>query len=146
MRHRISDPDPETRTGSCSVCEPVGIYKGATYKNEGTWRCGPAARKQVRSRYEEVKDRQRDLRFQRKYGITADEYDRMLADQDGVCARCKEPPGMLRLAVDHCHNTGRVRGLLCGPCNTYIGRLEANMDRLDEDLAYISYDVLRARL
>lgn len=64
----------------------------------------------------------------RKYGITVDEYDRMLAEQDGGCAICGQSPETQRarfttyLVVDHCHDTGRVRGLLCEPCNLLLGR------------------------
>lgn len=57
------------------------------------------------------------------YGITAAQYDELLAYQGGVCAVCPRPPGKTRLNVDHDHKTGLVRGLLCWQCNR---RLIAN--------------------
>jgi len=61
---------------------------------------------------------QRDSNLIRKYGITAAEYDALKADQNGRCAICPETE---RLVVDHDHDTGRVRGLLCGACNKMLG-------------------------
>jgi hypothetical protein len=62
--------------------------------------------------------------LRRRYGITIADYDALLATQDGVCAACggKDQNGR-RLAVDHCHETGRVRGLLCDFCNRAVGLL-----------------------
>lgn len=65
----------------------------------------------------------------RKYGLTQEEYDWLLFLQDGQCAICKKTPeqsGLTgrngqRLHVDHCHDTGVVRGLLCTRCNTLLG-------------------------
>lgn len=57
------------------------------------------------------------------YGITVDHYEQLLADQKGCCAICGSGPGAKGLAVDHCHSTGRIRALLCGPCNSAIGLL-----------------------
>ncbi len=51
------------------------------------------------------------------YGLTVYQYDKMLEDQGGGCAICVNPPTSKRLHVDHDHNTGRVRGLLCFRCN-----------------------------
>lgn len=61
-----------------------------------------------------------------KYGITGDEYDYLYAAQDGRCAICRRATGKARrLAVDHDHQTGQVRGLLCSPCNyQLIGRYD----------------------
>jgi len=64
--------------------------------------------------------------LERKYGMTQDDWDAMYKAQNGVCAICKVPGRVGKhgkLAVDHCHVTGRVRGLLCTPCNISIGIL-----------------------
>lgn len=67
-----------------------------------------------------------------KYGISPEDYSRMFADQNGKCAVCgvegSDKPGdkkKPRLAIDHCHTTGKVRGLLCGPCNRAEGLLKS---------------------
>jgi hypothetical protein len=58
-----------------------------------------------------------------KYRLTEAEYENILTHQGGVCAGCGEPPRKTRLAVDHDHKTGRIRGLLCWLCNRAIGIL-----------------------
>ena len=64
------------------------------------------------------------------------DYDLMLARQRGVCAVCGEQPAR-RLCVDHCHVTGKVRGLLCSPCNLAIGQLKDSPARLRKAAAYV---------
>jgi len=62
-----------------------------------------------------------------RYGIEPGEYDALMTAQGNICAVCEEimsPPH-----VDHCHETGRVRGLLCGPCNTGAGLLRDDPKR-----------------
>jgi hypothetical protein len=67
----------------------------------------------------------RAAQFKRKYGLTLDEYEEMLASQSGGCAICRRTdPGTINrkfLYVDHVHSTGEVRGILCARCNTGIG-------------------------
>jgi hypothetical protein len=67
-------------------------------------------------------DRLRDYELRRKYGTTLAEYGQLLASQGGVCAICCEAPEGYELHLDHCHVTGRVRGLLCARCNTALGK------------------------
>lgn len=57
-----------------------------------------------------------------RYGITPAQYDELMAKQNGVCALCGGP--MERPVVDHCHQTGRVRGILCHPCNIKLPAVE----------------------
>jgi 5-methylcytosine-specific restriction endonuclease McrA len=60
----------------------------------------------------------------RDFGITLEEYEAMDAAQNGVCAICRRKcKSGRRLAVDHCHKTSKVRGLLCMNCNNAIGRM-----------------------
>lgn len=91
-------------------------------------------------------DRQRAWRL-RKFGITQSDYDRMWAEQGGVCAICYgrcQVHGEL-LSVDHDHETGQVRKLLCGHCNKGLGLFRDNPDFLMEAAAYLMQykDVLR---
>lgn len=73
----------------------------------------------------------RSANYQRKFGITLEDYDKMLDEQKGICAICKKPESVItkyglvrRLAVDHNHKTGKVRALLCTKCNAYVGMFE----------------------
>jgi hypothetical protein len=96
-----------------------------------------------KARYQTNRDRARDLDFQRKYGITLNDYRRMEKDQGGVCAICGQPETGERngkprfLAVDHDHDTGKVRGLLCGKCNPGIGYFDHDADLLECAIAYL---------
>lgn len=89
------------------------------------WRKKPRAEwPEWRKAKQKLNDRKRHLG--RKYGITPEQWDAMFAAQSGVCAICKVPDRTGKhgkLVVDHCHSTGRVRGLLCTPCNISIGIL-----------------------
>lgn len=74
------------------------------------------------------------------YGITQEEYDAMVISQGGLCAICRRKPKGRSLDVDHSHRTGRVRALLCGPCNTAIGLLRENPDTMLEAVRYVLRD------
>jgi hypothetical protein len=71
----------------------------------------------------------RNFGLRKRYGITAEEYDSLLADQGGTCALCdREPIGNEVFSVDHEHSTNRVRGIVCQPCNVAIGFFETRID------------------
>ncbi|MFE0470450.1 endonuclease domain-containing protein [Streptomyces sp. NPDC058947] len=91
--------------------------------------CRAATRRVWRETYKERQATYR-RRFQlSQYGLTEEEYDLMLAAQDGGCAMCGGAcPSGRQLAVDHCHVSGRVRGLLCVRCNQALGVYEAIRD------------------
>lgn len=73
-----------------------------------------------------------------KYGLTVEDYERMLTDQGGTCAVCGDPPGAKALAIDHDHATGRARALLCVRCNTALGHALDDPARLLALAAYVS--------
>ncbi len=71
-------------------------------------------------------DLRRNSKFKARYGITLTQYDAMIAKQDNrclICGRTGEEAQRGRLVVDHCHTTGKIRGLLCGLCNVGLGSL-----------------------
>lgn len=77
----------------------------------------------------------------RQYGITPDQFNDMLKKQGGVCAICRQPcPRNPRLSVDHCHQTGRVRGLLCSHCNVGLGHFRHDHNRLRSAITYLTSD------
>ena|SRR3990167_1222393 len=94
-----------------------------------------------RERYHKTKAGRREeirsarLRF--KYGISISDYNQMLTAQGEACAICKEPPRTRLLDVDHCHKTGRVRGLLCTRCNRGLSYLD-NKEWLEAARRYIN--------
>jgi len=77
------------------------------------------------------------------YGVTLDWYNQKLKEQDGVCAICKEPETAvirgktISMAVDHCHNTGAARGLLCTKCNQGLGMFRDKIDILESAVRYL---------
>jgi hypothetical protein len=89
--------------------------------------------------YVQNKDVFRDRRLRHLYGITLEQYNQILEQQGGVCAVCKGPHvgrGSF-YHVDHDHQTGEVRGLLCHHCNTAIGSMKDDPNLLEKAAAYL---------
>ncbi|WP_371872188.1 endonuclease VII domain-containing protein [Phytohabitans houttuyneae] len=83
---------------------------------------------------------QRRSYLRRKYGMTEADYDALLEAQGGLCAICGGPPGDsrgFRPHIDHCHKTGRVRGILCNLCNQGLGGLRDDPEILRSAIAYL---------
>lgn len=114
------------------------------YKDDPNFR--EQRRRHHRTQYEKNTEKRRSDRDRglRRYGLTAAEFDALVEAQRGVCAICGGPPyeGRLdsrkrRLAVDHHHETGVVRGLLCDPCNTGLGMFKDDPKRLESAIQYL---------
>lgn len=87
---------------------------------------------------EEYEAKRRYAVLKNKYGITRQEYESKMEEQGGACAICKKPEREGRwLSVDHCHNSLKVRGLLCHTCNTAIGMFEDNPEYLTSAISYL---------
>ncbi|MFH8978929.1 endonuclease VII domain-containing protein [Streptomyces sp. NPDC017890] len=72
--------------------------------------------------------------LKRQYGITEAERDALIASQGGVCCICLAAPAA---HVDHCHETGRVRGVLCFSCNAALGQFKDRPDAIRRAAAYV---------
>lgn len=103
--------------------------------------------KKVREAYEnkyKSSGRRREKDLMRWRGITVEEYDKMFKKQKGVCGICKNPETKTNfngteynLAVDHCHTTDEIRGLLCGNCNKALGSFCDDIKLLESAIKYL---------
>lgn len=91
-----------------------------------------------------LKEKNRHLIY--KYGITIENYNEILKKQNGVCAICHRAPGKIALHTDHCHETGKVRGLLCHQCNWYLGTIDADPDIIGRIISYREEDSKKPHL
>jgi len=72
-----------------------------------------------------------------KYGITTEQYEKMLIAQAGLCAICRSNNQNNRLSIDHCHVTEKIRGLLCINCNTGLGKFGDSIEMLRTAIEYL---------
>ncbi len=88
--------------------------------------------------HSKTREQKQASRVRAMYGIEPEQYLKMYNDQKGCCAICGEEPSTQRgLHLDHCHETGKVRGLLCHGCNVGIGSLRDDPDILKKALDYL---------
>lgn len=96
-------------------------------------------RARIRAHLPEVRSRQ----YQRYYGITVEQYDSLFEKQNGKCAICFQSETRIlrgkltRLCVDHNHDDGTVRGLLCSNCNAGVGRFQDDPERILKAYEYL---------
>lgn len=121
--------DPRVRSGRRSRCKEC--YR----KANRLWHAKNRERNSENSRKwrEKNPERYREISLRscikRLYGMTVEKYNSLLESQGGVCAICKDTCSSgRRLGVDHNHDTGEVRGLLCNNCNRTLGLLKDNPD------------------
>ena len=78
--------------------------------------------------------------LKRSYGITPEEYNQMFLKQEGKCTICYRHQSVLRrrLAVDHCHESKKIRGLLCDNCNPMLGYAKDNITILESAIEYLN--------
>ena len=121
---------------TCGECELIYDITGKT-----DWRCPQCQPKKLKKYREENKEQiattMRRSHFKESYGITIEKYDEMLVAQGGGCAICGKKPTTRRLAVDHCHLTLKVRGLLCVKCNVGLGQFEADLVLIQKAVQYL---------
>jgi hypothetical protein len=130
----------------CSTCckskTAESFYVRSDRPKGYTSACKGCRRKTNREKWTPRK--QTEYKLKSNYGLSLDDYQNLLDFQGGVCAICKEPESTLsnagyvkNLSVDHCHITGKVRGLLCHHCNTAIGKFFDRVDLLESAIRYL---------
>jgi len=122
--------------GVRAICIKCRRKKGRKYSK--------AHKKEKRENYFKNKQHYTNIHIRKKYGITLKQYNKMLKSQNNCCAICGKPEeekeknkSIRKLAIDHDHKTGNVRGLLCGKCNKGIGLLQGNIKILINATKYL---------
>ena len=125
----------------CTVCKNTyplnNFYKNKFGKFKRQARCKPC------NKFYDYKI-DKNSKLKKAYGITLNQYNDMLSKQNGKCMICLvDNNGFYNnkqkaFAVDHCHTTGKIRGLLCNDCNVGIGLLKDNIDLLNNAIKYLN--------
>ena len=124
--------DKRSATGKSFYCKPCHSARRNKWRQNG----GNALEsKREAIRRKENPDRYRDYWYRSQYKITLADYNRMLLEQGGACAVCGEKEE--KLVVDHSHESGEVRELLCDGCNTSLGLLKEDLRRVEKLAEYI---------
>ena len=128
-------------SGSHNLKKERSEYHKDSSRNDGITSYCKQCKLKINNRWrdsnpEELKQSQRRTRRKKMYGVSREDYDYMLIDQNNECAICRSPIGY-ESAVDHDHETGKVRGLLCGSCNKGLGFFKDNIDSLKAAAKYL---------
>lgn len=135
------------RCSACKEQKAIGEYwKGQSQCKEckRAWRDTNRenVRRAARKHYQKNRKKHarvgRENHLRRKFGITSAQYQAVLERQFGCCAICRQPPGERNLAVDHDHDSGAVRGLLCDRCNRLIGLASESPGILCDAATYVA--------
>lgn len=114
----------------CKTEKPISAYSKNSSRKAGH---EPVC-KECKKPWNATSNRKTNLK---KFGLTLEEYEAIHRSQNDVCAICEREETNKRLAVDHCHTKGNVRGLLCMGCNTAIGKLNTP-ELLNKAIKYLS--------
>jgi len=121
----------DKRRSTCKVCHNARVRR---------WYSKDKPYRRYKSRQYASTNRSKrsswNKRLKANYGITADQFDIMRKEQEDKCLICSDRPDK-GLVVDHCHKTGKVRGLICANCNSGIGFLRDDINLLEKAIDYL---------
>lgn len=128
---------------TCSKCgNAVPKSRLSRFRSSLCKRCSYQSARAWKAQNPKAWDRSaRKSHLKTKYGITPAQFDEMLRNQNGRCAICMDEVAGdsrgFRPHIDHCHSTGRVRGILCSRCNKGIGSLRDDAEIVQRALSYL---------
>ena len=115
---------------TCQVDHPYDEFKCNKHGVPNTHHCS----KSVNKRRTRKGDLQKDYNLKQKYGISLEDFNLMKQSQNNSCKICRKDKPLI---VDHCHETGKIRGLLCSRCNSSIGLVDENIETLESAIEYL---------
>ena len=126
----------------CSKCgqdKPTDLFSINRRDSRGfSYNCKQCESAKQKEYYKATRDKRLEYRRKYLYGVDEEVYQVLLKQSGGVCEICKEECVSGRaLAVDHCHNSQEVRGLLCTNCNTALGSFKDDIDLMKKAIEYL---------
>jgi hypothetical protein len=126
----------------CSKCgqdKPTDLFSINRRDSRGfSYNCKACESAKHKEYYKATRDKRLEYRRKYLYGVDEEVYQVLLEQSGGVCEICKEECVSGRaLAVDHCHNSQEVRGLLCTNCNTALGSFKDDIDLMKKAIEYL---------
>lgn len=148
-------PDSRARNGYRNQCKPCNNNSTKSYRRNNPEKVRAlnkayqtehaeefkASKKRSRAKHaKKMALRKRVGRLKKEYGLTPEQHDALLEKQHGLCVICERAPvghRWSKLHVDHCHTTGKIRGLLCANCNLGIGNFQDSPDLMRAAIRYL---------
>ena len=146
---------PVSEEKRCWACKSVKItfdfHKGADrckdcakayakkYREENLEKARLTSKLSYQKNVDRHKKRVEVRRLEREYGLSQEDYRNLLVEHDNKCAICDKigGVGLEKLVIDHCHKSGKVRGLLCRLCNTSLGGFQDSPHILNKAIQYV---------
>lgn len=133
----------EKQCPGCTKTKPFSEFATTKTGKLQSW-CRRCTRDASNAWHKRHPEKRRNQNYKHNHKITLEEYNAMFAKQGGLCASCGCPAAGMHygkprnLAVDHCHKTGEIRGLLCDMCNRALGMLDDDPEKIKALLRYIT--------
>lgn len=128
--------DVSKRCSRCGNTKPISAFHKCRKYGTQHW-CKECRAAQARIRYQRRKQEYAEYRLFSRYGLSTAELEAILERQNHRCALCEERLADRKPHIDHDHDTGRVRGVLCSECNTGLGKLKDSPALLRRAIAYL---------
>lgn len=125
----------------CSETKELSLfYRDKAFKDGHRSQCKSCDNIKTRRNYLK-NNKYKDADLKRRYGIDVNQYSQILNNQNNCCAICNKDKSEFSyaLCVDHNHRTGKVRGLLCKPCNLIVGNCLENKEILEKSITYLEH-------
>lgn len=146
----VSEYQPSVIKVGCGLCRSCKYIKKEAHRKANRDQSNASKRRARNANLEKYQEtarkwqrdnpeKLREYSYKKNYGIGVQEYEALLTSQDGKCACCGREANTCgrKLFVDHCHDTGRVRGIICNRCNYGIGALGDNIDGVQRAIEYL---------
>lgn len=126
----------------CKVEKPLSEFSRHASRSDGHHNMCKVCKSKSTGKWQKDNERRKEYMkwyaIKHRYGLSKGDYETMLTQQEGLCAICRGE--MKHIYVDHCHDTGRVRGLLCPRCNSAIGYLAQSDEWFQRAQEYMTFN------